>query len=233
MLSLFPETIPSSTVNDIIARFRRSCARACPAQASVRQTTGFDNDIKGCRQGNNDLRIIDIGLFQCNSRVWGNDVIGGFFPNSSKPRLQRTEHNKGDFTDGAILPILTSIAAVVAVAYAVPAYAAGPYDGNWVIDAPPAGGAIGSEGQYTCPALRIPFTSTMARWLAICIAPRKARSKPASRPIRRPSAVRSTAMGRRRSLAELPRDRQAERQLRRGELGRRVRTPHGTITKVQ
>jgi len=44
------------------------------------------------------------------------------------------------------------------MAYVVPAYAAGPYDGNWVLDAPPAGGAIGSEGQYTCPAIRIPFT---------------------------------------------------------------------------
>ena len=57
-----------------------------------------------------------------------------------------------------VLPLLTSIAAVVAMAYVVPAYAAGPYDGNWVLDAPPAGGAIGSEGQYTCPAIRIPFT---------------------------------------------------------------------------
>ncbi|HUK61576.1 MAG TPA: hypothetical protein VLV50_20250 [Stellaceae bacterium] len=57
-----------------------------------------------------------------------------------------------------VLPILTGVAAVVAMAYVVPAHAAGPYDGNWVLDAPPAGGAIGSEGQYTCPAIRIPFT---------------------------------------------------------------------------
>jgi hypothetical protein len=42
--------------------------------------------------------------------------------------------------------------------YAMPARAAGPFDGNWVIDAPPAGGAIGAEGEYTCPALRLPFT---------------------------------------------------------------------------
>lgn len=57
-----------------------------------------------------------------------------------------------------VLPLLTSIAALVAVAYVMPAQAAGPYDGQWVLDAPPAGGAIGSEGQYTCPAIRIPFS---------------------------------------------------------------------------
>jgi hypothetical protein len=59
------------------------------------------------------------------------------------------------------LPILKTIttAAVAAIAMStLPAYAASPYDGQWVIDAPPAGGAIGAEGQYTCPALRLPFT---------------------------------------------------------------------------
>jgi hypothetical protein len=58
------------------------------------------------------------------------------------------------------LPTLTTITAVAVAAVALatlPAQAAGPYDGNWVIDAPPAGGAIGAEGQYTCPALRLPF----------------------------------------------------------------------------
>ena len=54
------------------------------------------------------------------------------------------------------LPVLTSVAAIAAAIYALPAYAA-PNDGQWVIDAPPAGGAIGAEGQYTCPALRLPF----------------------------------------------------------------------------
>lgn len=56
------------------------------------------------------------------------------------------------------LPMLTTVASVAVAAFALPAYAAGPFDGNWVIDAPPAGGAIGAEGQYTCPALRLPFT---------------------------------------------------------------------------
>lgn len=55
------------------------------------------------------------------------------------------------------LPILTTVAAVAVAIYAMPAQSATTYDGNWVIDAPPAGGAIGSEGQYTCPALRLPF----------------------------------------------------------------------------
>jgi hypothetical protein len=58
------------------------------------------------------------------------------------------------------LPMLTTVTTVAVVAFALPmlpARAAGPFDGNWVIDAPPAGGAIGSEGQYTCPALRLPF----------------------------------------------------------------------------
>jgi hypothetical protein len=59
-----------------------------------------------------------------------------------------------------ILPSLTT-AAVMAVAVfampAAPAQAASPFDGNWVIDAPAAGGAIGAEGSYTCPALRLPF----------------------------------------------------------------------------
>ncbi|HXQ51637.1 MAG TPA: hypothetical protein VN802_11130 [Stellaceae bacterium] len=55
------------------------------------------------------------------------------------------------------LPVLTTVAAVAVAVYAFPASAAGPYDGNWIIDAPPAGGAIGAEGQYTCPALRMPF----------------------------------------------------------------------------
>jgi len=57
--------------------------------------------------------------------------------------------------------MLTTIASVAVVAVALttlPARAAGPFDGEWVIDAPPAGGAIGAEGQYTCPALRLPFT---------------------------------------------------------------------------
>lgn len=59
------------------------------------------------------------------------------------------------------LPTLTTITAVAVALIALPtlpARAAGPYDGNWVIDAPAAGGAIGAEGQYTCPALRLPFT---------------------------------------------------------------------------
>lgn len=56
------------------------------------------------------------------------------------------------------LPVLTTVAAVAVAVYAMPALAAGPYDGEWVIDAPPAGGAIGAEGEYTCPALRMPFT---------------------------------------------------------------------------
>jgi hypothetical protein len=59
------------------------------------------------------------------------------------------------------LPMLTTITALAVAAIALPtlpARAAGPYDGNWVIDAPAAGGAIGAEGQYTCPALRLPFT---------------------------------------------------------------------------
>ncbi|MGH7089824.1 MAG: hypothetical protein ACREFQ_13075 [Stellaceae bacterium] len=56
------------------------------------------------------------------------------------------------------LPILATVAAVAVAVYAMPAHAAGPYDGQWVIDAPPAGGAIGAEGEYTCPALRLPFT---------------------------------------------------------------------------
>jgi len=59
-----------------------------------------------------------------------------------------------------ILPRLTTIttaALAVIAAAALPAYAAGPFDGQWVIDAPPQGGAIGAEGQYTCPAIRLPF----------------------------------------------------------------------------
>ena len=57
-----------------------------------------------------------------------------------------------------VLPILSSVAALVALVYVMPAHAATTFDGNWVLDAPPAGGAIGSEGEYTCPAIRIPFT---------------------------------------------------------------------------
>lgn len=56
------------------------------------------------------------------------------------------------------LPVLTTVAAVAVAVYALPARAAGPFDGQWVIDAPPAGGAIGAEGEYTCPALRLPLT---------------------------------------------------------------------------
>jgi hypothetical protein len=58
------------------------------------------------------------------------------------------------------LPVLKTITTVAVAAIAIsalPARAASPYDGEWVIDAPPAGGAIGAEGQYTCPALRLPF----------------------------------------------------------------------------
>jgi hypothetical protein len=55
------------------------------------------------------------------------------------------------------LPVLTTVAAMAVAVYALPAQAAGPFDGNWVIDAPPAGGAIGAEGEYTCPALRMPL----------------------------------------------------------------------------
>jgi hypothetical protein len=55
------------------------------------------------------------------------------------------------------LPVLTTVAAVALAVYAMPAQAAS-FDGNWVMDAPPAGGAIGAEGQYTCPAIRIPFS---------------------------------------------------------------------------
>jgi len=49
----------------------------------------------------------------------------------------------------------TAIAGVFA--FTLAAEAAGKFDGNWVIDAPAAGGAIGSEGQYICPALRLPL----------------------------------------------------------------------------
>jgi len=49
------------------------------------------------------------------------------------------------------LPVLTTVAAAALAFYALPALAATPYDGQWIIDAPPAGGAIGAEGQYTCP----------------------------------------------------------------------------------
>jgi len=56
------------------------------------------------------------------------------------------------------LPVLTTVAAAALAFYALPALAATPYDGQWIIDAPPAGGAIGAEGQYTCPALRMPFS---------------------------------------------------------------------------
>jgi hypothetical protein len=55
------------------------------------------------------------------------------------------------------LPMLTTVTSVALAAMALPAHAASPFDGNWIIDAPPAGGAIGAEGQYTCPALRLPF----------------------------------------------------------------------------
>lgn len=55
------------------------------------------------------------------------------------------------------LPMLTTITSVAVAAFALPAYAAGPYDGNWVIDAQGASGAIGAEGEYTCPALRLSF----------------------------------------------------------------------------
>ncbi len=55
------------------------------------------------------------------------------------------------------LPILTTVAAVAIAVYAMPAQSATTYDGRWIIDAPAAGGAIGAEGQYTCPALRLPF----------------------------------------------------------------------------
>jgi hypothetical protein len=55
------------------------------------------------------------------------------------------------------LPTLTTITAMSFAVIALPAYAAGPYDGNWVIDAPGVGGAIGAEGEYMCPALRLPF----------------------------------------------------------------------------
>ena len=55
------------------------------------------------------------------------------------------------------LPLLATVAAISVAAYALPAHSASPYDGEWIIDAPPAGGAIGAEGQYTCPALRLPF----------------------------------------------------------------------------
>ena len=55
------------------------------------------------------------------------------------------------------LPVLTTVAAVSVATYAMPAFAAA-FDGQWIIDAPAAGGAIGSEGQYTCPALRMPFS---------------------------------------------------------------------------
>jgi hypothetical protein len=59
-----------------------------------------------------------------------------------------------------ILPMLTTITSIAVAAIALPmptAHAAGPFDGTWVIDAPAAGGAIGAEGEYTCPALRMPF----------------------------------------------------------------------------
>lgn len=58
------------------------------------------------------------------------------------------------------LPTLTTITSVAVALLTLPvlqANAAGPYDGRWVLDAPEAGGAIGAEGQYTCPALRLPL----------------------------------------------------------------------------
>ena len=55
------------------------------------------------------------------------------------------------------LPVLATVAAVAVAVYALPARSATPYDGQWVIDAPAASGAIGAEGEYTCPALRMPF----------------------------------------------------------------------------
>jgi hypothetical protein len=53
--------------------------------------------------------------------------------------------------------IIASVAALGLVAGAFAASAANRFDGRWVVDAPAAGGAIGAEGQYICPALRLPL----------------------------------------------------------------------------
>jgi hypothetical protein len=41
--------------------------------------------------------------------------------------------------------------------FALPAIAAGPFDGTWTIDAPPSDRFGDSVEGYACPALRLPF----------------------------------------------------------------------------
>lgn len=60
-------------------------------------------------------------------------------------------------------PMLSSMSLAVAalLATALPGYAAGPYDGTWVADAPAAGGAgAGAEVPTGCQAVRLPFKVT-------------------------------------------------------------------------
>jgi hypothetical protein len=54
-------------------------------------------------------------------------------------------------------PILTSISIVVATMAAIPAIAAGPYDGSWYVDAAPAAQTSSSDVPAGCDAVRLPF----------------------------------------------------------------------------
>ncbi len=51
---------------------------------------------------------------------------------------------------------VAAIGLVSAIALAPPTYAAGSYDGTWVVDVPSAG-TISNTNNETCPALRIPI----------------------------------------------------------------------------
>jgi hypothetical protein len=53
-----------------------------------------------------------------------------------------------------------SIAAVGLAASLLPAHAAGPYDGNWYVDAAPAAQTSTSDVPAGCDAVRIPFQVT-------------------------------------------------------------------------
>lgn len=53
--------------------------------------------------------------------------------------------------------MLNSIALVVATVAASPAFAAGPYDGSWYVDAAPAGQTSSSDVTAGCDAVRLPF----------------------------------------------------------------------------
>jgi hypothetical protein len=60
-------------------------------------------------------------------------------------------------------PMLNSMSLAIAalLATTLPGYAAGPYDGTWVADAPAAGGVgAGTEVPTGCQAVRIPFKVT-------------------------------------------------------------------------